>query len=95
MYGENKRILISANTGAGKERGISFVCEWPMLKGSDTKSGDTVQFVIEPDPRHPEIYPLPNTFKNALDDNGQSDALKKLAPSRQKEILRYFSFLKA
>jgi len=67
-----------------------------MLKGSDSKPGDTVKFIIEqnPIPRTLDSYPIPEEFKKALEENNLFAEFKKLAPSRQKEILTYLGFLK-
>ena len=67
----------------------------PMLKGAHAKNGDTVKFSIEqnPDPgkRTPLILPA---FKKALTKENLTSVFKNLAPSRQKEILKYMGFLK-
>jgi hypothetical protein len=67
----------------------------PMLKGADVGIGDTVHFIIEQDldPRSRKV-PLPKYFKTQLEKNGVWENFKNLAPSRQKEILKYLGFLK-
>lgn len=68
----------------------------PMLKGSQTKNGDTPHFIIEQDfaPRTAATLPLPLQFKKALMKDGLLLAFKQLTPSRQKEILKYLNYLK-
>jgi len=80
-----------------KNEGYRLYVNGPMLKGSNTKPGDTAKFEIEPDPkpRHLESYALPKVFKKELNKNGLMNVFTKLTPSRQKEILRYFGFLKS
>ena len=65
----------------------------PMLKGSGTKLGDKVKFIIEQN-FEPKIEPMPNQFENKLNEKGLMPAFKKLTPGRQKEVLRYLNFLK-
>ncbi len=67
----------------------------PMLKGSNSKLGDTVTINIEFDaadrttPMHPKL-------KLALQKNKQAnEVFKKLPPSRKKEIMRYINNLKS
>ncbi|MES2849089.1 MAG: YdeI/OmpD-associated family protein [Bacteroidota bacterium] len=67
----------------------------PMLKGSNTKLGDTVTINLEFDaadrttPMHPKL-------KLALQKNKQANEIfKKLSPSGQKEIMRYINNLKS
>lgn len=65
----------------------------PMLKGSGTKLGDTVKFIIEQD-HEPKIIPMPEEFKRKLDQHKLLTAFNALTAGRQKEILRYLNFLK-
>lgn len=69
-----------------------------VRKASSTKVGDTVEVTVEFDqdyingPQHP----MPNWFQAALDKNKTAQInWETLPPSRQKEILRYFSWLKS
>lgn len=67
----------------------------PMLKGGKAKNGDTAKFVIEQN-RHPEIRDpkmLP-ALKKRLAEEKLMSVFAKLTPYRQKEILKYLSFLK-
>lgn len=67
----------------------------PMLKGSTTTVGETVKFIIEPGTaRQNAPPPMRKEFKKQLETAGLTGAFKKLTPSRQKEILKYMSFLK-
>ncbi len=69
-----------------------------VRKASNTKVGDTVKVDLSFDseyrsgPRHS----MPEWFSSALDKNPRAKKnWKALIPSRQKEILRYFSWLKS
>jgi hypothetical protein len=64
-----------------------------MLKGSETKLGDTVHFKIEQDEAERKEA-FPPAFKKALTANKLIAAFGKLTPGRQKEILRYLNQLK-
>lgn len=69
-----------------------------VRKASNTKVGDTVAVSVEFDESYKNgpMHPMPGWFKIAL---GKNSAAKQnwdtLTPSRQKEILRYFSWLKS
>jgi len=65
----------------------------PMLRGSNTKVGDSVKFIIERD-TEPGTEAIPEGLKKRLNDNNLFAEFKKLTPGRQKEILRYLNFLK-
>lgn len=68
-----------------------------VRKASGTKVGDTVTVELQFDDeyRNGPAHPMPSRFKGALDRNRRAGkAWKELIPSRQKEILRYFSWLK-
>ena len=67
----------------------------PMLKGADVSVGDTVHFMLEQDldPRSRKVS-MPKYFKTQLEKNGVLKNFKSLAPSRQKEILKYLEYLK-
>jgi len=66
----------------------------PMMKGGHVKPGDTVHFVIEPDSPNARDVPMQKALRDALTENALTGAFKALTPSRQKEILKYLSFLK-
>lgn len=67
----------------------------PMLKGALAKTGDSVKFSIEQDPnpeaRTPEMLPA---LKKALLKEELYAVFERQTPSRKKEVLKYFSFLK-
>ena len=67
----------------------------PMLKGAKVEVGNRVGFRIEQDfnPRNRSVM-MPPAFKRKLEENNLTAAFKKLVPSRQKEILKYLSYLK-
>lgn len=69
-----------------------------VRKASGTKVGDTVTVELEFDDKYKggPAHPMPAWFRSALKGNRKAEqAWKKLIPSRQKEILRYFSGLKS
>ena len=67
----------------------------PMLKGAGVRVGDTVSFELEQDnDRSSTKIVTPRYFKARLDKDGVWEVFKTLTPSRKKEILKYFSFLK-
>jgi len=65
----------------------------PMLRGSNTKLGDNVKFIIEKD-TEPRAEAIPEGLKKRLNDDNLFAAFKKLTPGRQKEILRHLNHLK-
>jgi hypothetical protein len=69
-----------------------------VRKASNTKVGDTVTVELEFDDEYKSgpAHPMPPWFSEALDSNRRArEAWEGLTPSRQKEILRYFSHLKS
>ena len=65
-----------------------------MLKKSPKRIGEIIDIEIEFDPSDRTIKPPPK-FTNALTDNQEAkEVFDKLAPSKQKEIIRYISNLK-
>ncbi|MGZ3864846.1 MAG: DUF1905 domain-containing protein [Bacteroidia bacterium] len=66
----------------------------PMRKAVGKDVGDIIKVKIAFDPRERKIEMHP-TLKQALQNNKAAHAVfKKQSPSRQKEIVRYISFLK-
>lgn len=68
-----------------------------VRKASATKVGDTVTVELEFDDQYKggPVHPMPLWFQEALDQNHNAKRTwTELSPSRQKEILRYFSWLK-
>lgn len=69
-----------------------------VREASKTKVGDKVLVTIEFDEKYKNgpMHPIPDWFKKELDiDKRAKENWDKLIPSRQKEILRYFSWLKS
>ena len=68
-----------------------------VRKASSTKAGQavTVEIEFDKDYRSGPTHPMPAWFSGALGQNRRArQAWSELIPSRQKEILRYFSWLK-
>lgn len=68
-----------------------------VRKASNTKVGDPVIVELEFDDEYKSgpAHPVPSWFRDALKRNRTAkQAWDELIPSRQKEILRYFSWLK-
>src|SRR4029077_6898853 len=68
-----------------------------VRKASNTRVGDavTVELEFDDEYRSGPAHPMPPWFKTALNRNRRArQAWSELIPSRQKEILRYFSGLK-
>ena len=69
-----------------------------VRKASNTKVGDTVMVELAFDDKYRSgpAHPMPSWFRDALNKNRIAKlAWSKLIPSRQKEMLRYFSHLKS
>lgn len=69
-----------------------------VRKASNTKVGDRVSVDISFDEKYKNgpMHPMPAWFETALKKNPEAEKnWEKLPPSRQKEILRYFSWLKS
>lgn len=66
----------------------------PMRKAAGIDVGDRANVKIEFDPR-PRLIPMHPKLVRALAQNKKAKAaFEKLIPSRQKEIVRYISFMK-
>lgn len=68
-----------------------------VRKASNTKVGDIVNVDVKFDETYKNgpMHPMPKWFKEALEENPKAkENWKALTPSRKKEILRYFSWLK-
>ena len=79
---------------------VKYSGEWrlyintPMLKVSKKKVGETITLQIEFDPIERTI-PIHPKLEAALKNNKEAKQIfDSLSPSRQKEIIRYISFLK-
>jgi hypothetical protein len=69
-----------------------------VRQASKTKVGDTVTVDLDFDPEYHNgpLHPMPEWFANALTANPVAkENWQALPPSRQKEVLRYFSWLKS
>lgn len=69
-----------------------------VRKASATKVDDTVavDVLFDQEYKNGPMHPMPAWFKTELDKNaGARQNWEALIPSRQKEILRYFSWLKS
>lgn len=69
-----------------------------VRKASNTKVGDKVEvkFTFHKEYKNGPMHPMPDWFQNALAKNAKAKKnWEALIPSRQKEILRYFSWLKS
>ena len=67
----------------------------PMMTGADVVVGDTASFVIEQTAKAmPSDFPMPKYLKQQLTTHKLTEAFKALTPYRQKEVLRYLTFLK-
>lgn len=69
-----------------------------VREASDTKVGDTVDVEIKFDTQYKNgpMHAMPTWFMSALSKNAKAkNGWDALIPSRQKEILRYFSWLKS
>ncbi|MDB5170725.1 MAG: hypothetical protein JWO35_419, partial [Candidatus Saccharibacteria bacterium] len=69
-----------------------------VRKASKTRVGDTVTVDVAFDEQYYNgpMHPMPDWFQKGLNENVKANkAWKNLIPSRQKEILRYFSGLKS
>ncbi len=69
-----------------------------VRKASNTYVGDRVEVEVKFDEKYKSgpMHPMPKWFADALDKNPVAkENWYRLIPSRQKEILRYFSWLKS
>ncbi|MET0356096.1 MAG: YdeI/OmpD-associated family protein [Cellvibrio sp.] len=69
-----------------------------VRKASKTAVDDEVEVEIKFDSKYKNgpMHPMPDYLREALDKNpSANEGWEKLIPSRQKEILRYFSWLKS
>lgn len=69
-----------------------------VRRASHTKVGDKIKVEVQFDTayRNGPMHPMPSWFRDPLSENTKAKkAWDALIPSRQKEILRYFSWLKS
>ena len=76
-----------------KDKGYRLYVNGPMLKGANVKVGDMVKFSIEQN-FTPIVVPMNPAFKKKLVENKLLATFNALTPTRQKEVLKYLSFLK-
>src|SRR5688500_10922342 len=66
-----------------------------MLKGSESKLGDTVNFSIEQDfKKVTKGYPMPPSLQRQLKDKKLLKDFNNLTASRKSDILKYLSYIK-
>ncbi|HEX6893538.1 MAG TPA: DUF1905 domain-containing protein [Chryseolinea sp.] len=65
-----------------------------MLKGSDSKVGDTAKFTIAQTTAKRKDETMPAALRSKLVYTGLLASFEDLVPSRQKEIVRYLNYLK-
>lgn len=78
-----------------KGQGYRLYVNGLMLKSADVSVGDSVTFTLEQEDAPTKYdYTMPVLFKKRLSAEKLTDAFKSLTASRQKEILKYFNFIK-
>ena len=94
-------VCIVINNNQHKQTLVKFSGDWRLyinttiLKNSPKRIGETIDIAIEFDPADRSIKPHPE-FLKALDQNKEAkQVFESLSASRQKEIIRYISFLKS
>ncbi|OFY48935.1 MAG: hypothetical protein A2W85_14820 [Bacteroidetes bacterium GWF2_41_31] len=94
-------VRIVINNNQHKQTLVKFSGDWRLyinttiLKNSPKRIGETIDIAIEFDPADRSIMPHPE-FLKALDQNKEAkQVFESLPASRQKEIIRYISFLKS
>lgn len=94
-------VCIVINNNQHKQTLVKFSGDWRLyinttiLKNSPKRIGETIDIAIEFDPADRSIKPHPE-FLKALDLNKEAkQVFESLSASRQKEIIRYISFLKS
>lgn len=65
-----------------------------MLKNSPKRIGEEIEVEIEFDPSDRTIAPHPKFSKALADNKDANEVFENLSASKQKEIVRYISFLK-
>lgn len=79
-----------------KGEGYRLYVNGPMLKKSNTKPGQVVNFEIRQDVKQKNRMPVMNkTLEIQLKENDLLASFEKLIPSRRKDILRYLNNLKS
>jgi hypothetical protein len=79
---------------------VKYKGEWTlyintkMLKDSPKRIGEEIEIGIAFDPTDRTLTPHPRLLKALKENKTAKSVFEKLPPSRQKEIIRYISFLK-
>jgi hypothetical protein len=94
------QVYLTLNAKKFEQNLVRYKGKWrlylntPMRKHTVTEVGDMINIEIEYDPDIRTI-PMHPKLKDAFSKNKTvHDVFKQLTPSRQKEIIRYISFLK-
>src|SRR5690606_4470349 len=80
---------------------VKFKGEWrlyintTMLKNSPKRIGDYITVAVEFDPSERTIIPHPKLTAALNKDRTAKESFESISPSKQKEIIRYISFLKS
>jgi hypothetical protein len=102
--GKNKGhipVCVEIDKSKHKQTLVKYSGDWRLyintmiLKNSPKRVGEIIDIAIEFDPADRSIKPHPE-FLKALDQNREAKhVFENLSASRQKEIIRYISFLKS
>jgi len=94
-------ICVVINNAKHKQTLVKYSGDWrlyintTMLKNSPKRVGEIIDIAVEFDPEDRTIEPHPE-FSQALEQNLEAkQVFENLSASRQKEIIRYISFLKS
>ncbi len=94
-------VDVVINNKRYKQTLVKFSGDWRlyvntvMLKNSPKRVGETIEIAIEFDPTDRTLQPHPELLR-ALNQNAEAKRVfESLSASRQKEIIRYISFLKS
>jgi uncharacterized protein YdeI (YjbR/CyaY-like superfamily) len=66
-----------------------------MLKNSPKRIGEMIEVIIMLDKKERTIKPHPKLVKAFAENKDAKNIFDKFTPSKQKEIVRYISFLKS
>lgn len=101
--GKDKGYIPICGTVNGEEYTqtlVKYKGEWTlyintkMLKNSPKRIGEEIEIGIAFDPTDRTLTPHPKLLKALNENKTAKSEFDKLPPSRQKEIIRYISFLK-
>lgn len=80
---------------------VKYKGEWrlyintSMLKNSPKRIGEEIDIAIQLDTNERTLTPHPRLMEALTENKNAKTAFDNLSPSRQKEIIRYISFLKS